>query len=62
MKLIEFFEDGSLELFNLKDDPQEQNNLAKSQPEKAAELLAKLKEWRKDVDAQMPTPNPRLQS
>ncbi len=59
MKLIEFFEDGSLELFNLKDDPQEQNNLAKSQPEKAAELLAKLKEWRKDVDAQMPTPNPR---
>jgi arylsulfatase A len=58
-KLIEFFEDGRLELFNLKNDPNEKNNLVKSQPELAAELLAKLKDWRKDVDAQMPTPNPR---
>lgn len=58
-KLIEFFEDGRVELFNLKNDPNEKNNLAKSQPEMVAELLAKLKDWRKDVDAQMPTPNPR---
>jgi arylsulfatase A len=58
-KLIEFFEDGRLELFDLKVDPYESNDLAKDSPEKAAELLAKLNEWRKSVDAQMPTPNPR---
>ena len=58
-KLIEFFEDGRLELFDLKADPYESNDLAKEKPEKAAELLAKLNEWRKSVDAQMPTPNPK---
>lgn len=58
-KLIEFFEDGRLELFDLKTDPYECDDLAKARPEKAAQLLAKLKEWRKDVSAQMPTPNPR---
>jgi arylsulfatase A-like enzyme len=57
-KLIEFFEDGSVELFNLKSDPQEKNDLAKEHPERAAELLGKLTAWRKSVGAQMPTPNP----
>ncbi len=58
-KLIEYFEDERLELFDLEADPYERNDLAGAKPEKAAELLAKLKKWRKDVDAQMPTPNPR---
>ncbi len=58
-KLIEFFEDGRLELFDLKSDPCERKDLAEAKPEKAAELLAKLRKWRKDVDARMPTPNPR---
>lgn len=57
-KLIEFFEDGELELFDLKTDPAERNNLAETKPEKAAELLAKLKAWRVSVDAQMMTSNP----
>lgn len=57
-KLIEFFENGELELFDLKSDPAERKNLAKEKSEKAAELLAKLKAWRVSVDAQMPTPNP----
>lgn len=57
-KLIEFFEDGALELFNLAEDPNETRNLADSEKEKAADLLEKLTTWRKDVDAQMPTPNP----
>lgn len=61
-KLIEFFEDERLELFDLKADPNERNDLAGAKPEKAAELLMKLKKWRKDVDAQMPTPNPRHNS
>jgi arylsulfatase A-like enzyme len=57
-KLIEFFEDGELMLFDLVNDPNEENNLAQSQPEKAAELLGKLQDWRRDVGAQMPTLNP----
>ena len=36
----------------------EKKDLAGSKPEKAAELLADLRAWRKSVDAQMPTPNP----
>ncbi|MDD7986163.1 sulfatase [Lentisphaera marina] len=59
-KLIEFFEDGSLELYNLRNDQSEKNNLAEKLPEKAAELLKDLKEWRISVEAQMPTPNPKF--
>lgn len=57
-KLIEFFEDGELMLFDLENDPNEENNLAQSKPEKAAELLKKLQEWRVETGAQMMTPNP----
>jgi arylsulfatase A-like enzyme len=58
MKLIEFFEDGKLELYDLKADPTESKNLAAAHPEKAQELLKKLKQWRREVDAQMMTDNP----
>jgi arylsulfatase A-like enzyme len=58
LKLIEFFETGVLELYDLKADPAEATNLAASQPEKAAQLHSALKAWRKSVNAQMPTPNP----
>ncbi|MFK7849820.1 MAG: sulfatase [Akkermansiaceae bacterium] len=54
-KLIEFFEDGSLELYNLKDDLAETTNLADQNPSKAKALLTELKEWRVSVEAQMPT-------
>jgi len=57
-KLIEFFEDGNVELYNLEKDPAEENDLAKIYPEKAEKLLKELKNWRKSVDAQMPTANP----
>jgi len=57
-KLIEFYEDNRLELYNLKKDIGEKNNLADNMPGKAAELHKMLEAWRKDVDAQMPTPNP----
>ena len=57
-KLIEFYEDGRIELYNLKKDIGEKNNLAEKMPDKAAEMLGMLKAWRKEVDAQMPTPNP----
>jgi arylsulfatase A-like enzyme len=57
-KMIEFYEDGHLEIYNLKDDISETKNLAGAMPEKAAELRRLLDAWRKDVGAKMPTPNP----
>ncbi|MBN2329554.1 MAG: sulfatase [Candidatus Omnitrophica bacterium] len=57
-KLIEFFEDGKLELYNLKDDIGETNDLAETMPEKTKELHDCLKSWRQEVQAQMPYPNP----
>ena len=56
--MIEFFEDGRLELYNLKRDIGEKNNLAKTMPDKAADLQQKLAKWRQSVGAKMPTPNP----
>jgi arylsulfatase A-like enzyme len=57
-KLIEFFEDGHVELYNLALDPGEQYNFASSFADKAKDLLGKLKSWRENLDASMPRPNP----
>ena len=54
---MEFFEDGRLELYNLRDDIGETKNLATSEPSKAKELYDKMLHWRKEVGAKMPTPN-----
>jgi len=58
-KLIEFFESGSVELYNLKDDIGEHKDLAAKMPEKAAELRKMIHQWRKEVDAKMMKPNPK---
>lgn len=52
-KLLEYFENNKVQLFNLKADPGEQNDLARSQSEKASELLKMLHVWRQEVAAQM---------
>ncbi|MEK6235089.1 MAG: sulfatase [Planctomycetales bacterium] len=57
-KLIEFYEDMSVELYNLRDDLGEADNLVARMPDKADELRKQLHAWRSSVDAQMPTPNP----
>ncbi len=57
-RLVELFETGKVELYNLKDDVGEKTNLAASEPKRTTELHAKLKAWRKAVGAQLPTPNP----
>jgi arylsulfatase A-like enzyme len=57
-KLIEFFEDDHVELYNLKDDLSETKDLAAEKPEMAAGLRKKLADWRRKVNARMPTPNP----
>lgn len=57
-RLVEFFEDDHVELYNLNDDPTESRDLAAMQVEKATALRAKLKAWRENVGAQLPTANP----
>ena len=57
-KLIEFYEDNRVELYNLKADIGEKNDLAAKMPEKVNKLRDMLHTWRKEVDAKMPTPNP----
>ena len=55
-KLMEFLEDGRLELYNLREDIGEQNNLATKQPDRAKQLQAKLAAWRESIKAPMPKP------
>jgi arylsulfatase A-like enzyme len=53
-KLIEFFEDGRVELYNIKADVGERSDLAQSQPDKAAELRSDLHAWQASVNAKFP--------
>lgn len=57
-KLIEFFEDNRVELYNLRDDLSEKNDLAAKLPERNGALREKLHAWRKEVGAQLPASNP----
>ena len=57
-KLVEWFEDMRVELFDLSNDLGERHNLAAAMPDKAATLRQQLHEWRESVKAAMPTPNP----
>ena len=59
-KLIEWYEDGSLELYDLSRDNAEKNDLASRHPNKVKALHTKLASWRNDVKALMPTPNPKF--
>lgn len=56
-KLIEFYEYGDAELYELGSDPGERHNLAAEMPEKLAELRGKLRAWQTDMGAAMPQPN-----
>jgi arylsulfatase A-like enzyme len=54
-KLIEFFEDGRLELYNLAEDIGEKTDLAEKMPDKARQMHERLKAWRQRVHAPVPT-------
>lgn len=56
-KLMEFLEDGRLELYNLRDDISESKNLSTTNPEKTQKLFEELKAWRQQIHAPMPTKN-----
>lgn len=58
-KLIHWWEDHRLELYDLSSDIGETHDLAATQPERALSLYDKLSAWRHQVGAQSPRPNPQ---
>lgn len=58
-KLIHFYENDRVELYDLKEDPGEGNDLSESQPVRVRELRSKLDQWRKTTGANAPRPNPK---
>jgi len=60
-KLHHYFEDGGIELYNLKNDIGERNDLAERKPKKTKELMKLLDDWRTKTDAPVPkTKNPEF--
>ena len=55
-KLIEYFDNNTLELFHLANDPGEKTNLAAEHPVKRKELFTKLIQWRKAIGATKDAP------
>ncbi len=61
-KMLEYLEDGHLELYNLESDLGESKNLADSKPDKASELLKKLHHWKTETNAGKITLNPNFKN
>ena len=57
-KLLEYLEDGHIELYNLFDDPGESQNSAKDEPGRDEYLLDKLHNWKSETGARGIKPNP----
>jgi hypothetical protein len=53
-KLLEYFENGTVQLFDLENDLGEQRDISKERPEITQELLKMLQDWRQQTDAKMP--------
>jgi hypothetical protein len=59
-KLVQRYETGEVQLFNLRDDIAEQNDLGNRMTGKRNELKTLLEVWRRSVGANMPVPNPAV--
>ena len=59
---MEFFEEETAELYNLREDIGEQTDLSERFAEKKAHLVKLLRGWRERVGAQMPKPNPNYRT
>ena len=57
-KLLEFFEDNHVELYNVYEDVSEEHDLAQKMPDKVKELKDLLDKWKLEVKAKIPQPNP----
>jgi len=55
-KLLEFFEDDRLALYDLQDDPGEQRDISAKRPEVVKDLHRRLVAWRETMGAALPTP------
>lgn len=60
-KLVEWYEDGSIELFNLREDIGEKYDISQEMPGKAGELREMLHRWLEEVDARMPMRDPDIE-
>jgi len=61
-KMIKFYDQEKVELYNLKKDPSEKKDLAKKNSAKAKELESKLIAWQKQMNAKLPKPNPNYKN
>lgn len=59
-KLVEHYDDGRVELFDLSADAQETRDLSTAETTRTAVLRARLRDWRASVGAQENTPNPAV--
>lgn len=59
-KLVELYETGAHELYNLKNDISEASDISGKMPGKTEEMYKLLESWRNNVNAQMPQPNPNF--
>ena len=59
-KLIHFYETGHHELYNLVDDPGETMDLGSTHSRTAGKLAIELENWKREVGAQLPIPNPEF--
>ena len=57
-KLIHYYEDDRVELFDLENDRSERTDLATTYPMRAKELKEQLDQWRESIGANAPKPNP----
>ena len=61
-KLIKFYDQEKVELYNLKKDPSEKKDWAKKNSAKSKELENKLIAWQKKIKAKLPKPNPNYKN
>ena len=54
-KLLDFYDENRVELYNLKNDPDEEKNLTADEPEKAEELHKELNNWKSEIHAYIDT-------
>jgi arylsulfatase A-like enzyme len=57
-KLIQYYNDGHVELYNLRSDIEERDNLANIFPKRTAKMLHMLNHWKRRTHAKLPTINP----
>jgi arylsulfatase A-like enzyme len=57
-KLLEYYEDQHVELYDLSADAGEEHDLASVQPDRVADLRERLTRWKLEVEAKLPVSNP----